>query len=81
MDAFSLCQDESVFNQLAHGIRYLDLRVMYTVHKNVSFWMAHDILQLPWTLEQILLQVKEFLQATAKEVVILDFHRFPLGKR
>ncbi|RWS01412.1 uncharacterized protein B4U79_13100 [Dinothrombium tinctorium] len=83
IDKYTICQDENVFNQLAYGIRYIDLRVMYNPKekdgKKYNFWIAHDTWRMNQTLESIFQQIKDFLDATKSEIVILDFHRFPKG--
>lgn len=75
------CQDESVFNQLAYGIRYLDLRVSYenVMNRREKLWIVHGILRTEISLESVLRQVRSFLDATTAEIVILDFHRFEKG--
>lgn len=76
-----ICHDESVFNQLVYGIRYLDLRVSYEPVKDHAqkLWIVHGILRTQITLDNVLQQVKRFLDATTHEVVIIDFHRFEKG--
>jgi hypothetical protein len=78
---YTLCQDESVFNQLVYGIRYLDLRVAHEAVKGRTemLWIVHGILKVGITLEEILQQVAAFLDATDSEIVVLDFHRFEMG--
>jgi hypothetical protein len=76
------CQDESVFNQLAYGNRYFDIRVSHEnvlSHPKHNLWIVHGILRTEVTLEEVLRQVRDFLDATTAEVVILDFHRFEKG--
>ena len=75
---FTITQDESIFNQLVYGIRYLDMRVGYY---NVSgsdehLWVVHDLFRTELTVRSAAAQVKEFLRAAPKEIVIFDFHRF-----
>ncbi|XP_012232583.1 PI-PLC X domain-containing protein 3 isoform X2 [Linepithema humile] len=92
-DAFQqylMTQDRDVWTQLVHGIRYLDIRVGYYPSisngttfdeegNNVSrFWVNHDILRMT-PLSEILRDVRNFLDAARGEVVIMDFHRFPVG--
>lgn len=78
---YVICQDESVFNQLAYGIRYLDLRVSYesALNRPENFWIVHGLFRTEVSLESILNQVKDFLDSTTSEIVILDFHRFEKG--
>ncbi|PNF30828.1 hypothetical protein B7P43_G06116 [Cryptotermes secundus] len=88
-DTFSrylLTQDTGVWGQLVHGIRYLDLRVGYypptnktdTKDHRTRFWVNHDLIRVG-PLLPVLREVKQFLQKTMGEVVILDLHRFPVG--
>ncbi|XP_050461612.1 uncharacterized protein LOC126856794 isoform X1 [Cataglyphis hispanica] len=92
-DAFQrylLTQDRDVWTQLVHGIRYLDIRVGYYPsipngtaldeegnHVN-RFWVNHDVIRIT-PLSEILKDVRNFLDAARGEVVIMDFHRFPVG--
>nr|XP_037284901.1 uncharacterized protein LOC119177815 [Rhipicephalus microplus] len=68
-------QDQTVAQQLAYGIRSLDLRVQYS---SGVFYVTHDRIRGWPTIEQVLLEVREFVQATG-ELVLLDFHRFTKG--
>ncbi|XP_066583005.1 uncharacterized protein [Prorops nasuta] len=88
-----LTQDRDVWTQLVHGIRYLDIRVGYypsipngTVieedeedndHLN-RFWVNHDVIRIT-PLSVIINDVISFLNVARGEVVIMDFHRFPVG--
>jgi len=75
------CQDETVFNQLAYGIRYLDIRVSHekVIRSPEKLWIVHGILRTEVSLADVLLQVRDFLEATTHEIVIIDFHRFERG--
>lgn len=74
---YSVNQGEDVWTQLLFGIRYLDLRVSYYNDTPEKFWLVHDFVkQNP--LYEAVHAVKRFLRMT-KELVILDFHRFPFG--
>ncbi|XP_022248514.1 PI-PLC X domain-containing protein 3-like [Limulus polyphemus] len=73
-------QEESVFNQLAYGIRYLDVRVGYYPRTKQKFWINHDFFRTRNSLSMVLDDVKRFLDITS-EIIILDFHRFPFGFR
>ncbi|ODN06260.1 PI-PLC X domain-containing protein 1, partial [Orchesella cincta] len=70
-------QDESVYRQLAHGIRYLDVRVGYYPASPDKFWINHNFYRIH-PLADLLRDVKRFVDET-HEIVILDFHRFPVG--
>jgi len=76
-----MTQDESLYNQLVYGIRYLDMRVGY---HNVSgseenLWIVHGSLRDDVALRSAAEQVKDFLNAAPKEIVVFDFHRFETG--
>ncbi|XP_055924403.1 uncharacterized protein LOC129956509 [Argiope bruennichi] len=76
-ERYIFTQEESVFNQLVYGIRYLDLRIWHegASQKTSRIFITHDVfhLGLP-TLENVLQQVKDFVSVT-KEIVVVDFHR------
>lgn len=78
---FAITQDESIYNQLVYGIRYLDIRVGYYNLSGLTenLWVVHDLYRTELTLRSAVEQVKEFLKAAPKEIVILDFHRFVNG--
>lgn len=69
-----LNQDRSVWTQLVFGIRYLDLRVGY--YHNEGFFINHDIVRLA-KLQPVLHEIRRFAEMAPKEVIIVDFHRFP----
>ncbi|XP_066999455.2 PI-PLC X domain-containing protein 1 [Anabrus simplex] len=84
---YLLTQDTDVWGQLVHGVRYLDLRVGYypskgkatTGHSHANrFWVNHDLIRVG-PLLPVLHDIKQFLNASKGELVILDFHRFPVG--
>ncbi|XP_037502115.2 uncharacterized protein LOC119376287 [Rhipicephalus sanguineus] len=68
-------QDQDITQQLAYGIRSLDLRVQYS---SGVFYVTHSRTRGWPTIEQVLREVREFVQATG-ELVLLDFHRFTKG--
>lgn len=70
---YVLNQDQTIWNQLVFGIRYLDLRVGY--YKNDGFYLNHDLIRIT-PLRPALQQIRKFLELT-DEIVIVDFHRFP----
>lgn len=72
---FYLTQDETIFEQLVYGIRYLDLRVGYYD----KLWIVHDTYRMPVTVDSAVQQVNRFLRIATKEIVILDFHRLVEG--
>ncbi|CAG2111728.1 unnamed protein product, partial [Medioppia subpectinata] len=78
---FMIAHDESLYNQMVYGIRYLDMRVGY---HNVSetddkLWIVHGLFRTDHTLRSAAEQVRDFLKAAPKEIVIFDFHRFVTG--
>lgn len=79
MTRYKICQDEDIWNQLIYGIRHFDLRIGYYYKENGTFWLNHEFLKIhPFSVA--LKQIKEFLLAT-NEILVLDFHRFPVGFR
>lgn len=81
INKYQMNQDESIFNQLMFGVRHLDLRVGYTKVKQrpEKLWIYHDIFRTEVSVDEILEQVKRFLDLTSHEIVIVDFHRFTVG--
>ncbi|KAK0084684.1 hypothetical protein PV325_006594 [Microctonus aethiopoides] len=93
-DAFQrylLTQDRDVWTQLVHGIRYLDIRIGHypPIPHNITniddltnhagrFWVNHDVIRIN-PLLAIIKDVRNFLDVARGEVVIMDFHRFPVG--
>ena len=67
-------QSLSLRDQLNMGIRSLDLRIGQTSPGN--YIITHDTWKTSYTLSQALKEVTDFIQATKKEIVVLDFHRF-----
>lgn len=43
-----------------------------------SFWVNHDLIKVR-PLLPILREIKQFLSKARGEIVVLDFHRFPVG--
>ncbi|KAK6631709.1 hypothetical protein RUM43_013773 [Polyplax serrata] len=81
LDNFILTQDQSIWNQLVYGIRFLDLRIGYYPQSSdpkLRFWINHDMLRVR-PLLPVLKDVVEFSRASPDEIIILDFHRFPSG--
>lgn len=73
-----ISQDEDIINQLVYGIRYLDLRVSSNPLLEERWWLNHGVVRVQ-PLHVILDDVKLFLRST-REIVILDFHGFPVGR-
>ncbi|XP_032677584.1 PI-PLC X domain-containing protein 1-like isoform X1 [Odontomachus brunneus] len=90
LQRYLLTQDRDVWTQLVHGIRYLDIRVGYypSIPNGTAldeegdhmsrFWINHDIVRIT-PLSDIIRDVRNFLDVTRGEVVVMDFHRFPVG--
>ncbi|XP_077536698.1 PI-PLC X domain-containing protein 1-like [Haemaphysalis longicornis] len=72
---FIFTQEQTILQQLAFGIRSLDLRVGFI---DGVFWVVHDRFKAQVTVEAVLKQVRDFVMTTG-EIVILDIHRFTLG--
>ncbi|XP_062580978.1 PI-PLC X domain-containing protein 2-like [Saccostrea cucullata] len=70
---WSLTQNLTVKEQLEHGIRYLDLRLCGRPG-SPDVYVAHGLYGNK--LEDILMEIKEFLNENPKEFVILDFNHF-----
>ncbi|CAL8117956.1 unnamed protein product [Orchesella dallaii] len=79
LSAYEITQEESIYDQLMHGIRYLDVRVSYHSILPINFWVSHELLpQIPLT--SLLSDVQRFVGETGrKEIVFVDFHRFHSG--
>ncbi|OQR74917.1 hypothetical protein BIW11_08764 [Tropilaelaps mercedesae] len=76
---FKYTQEEDIFNQLAYGIRCLDLRISASGSAHSpKYKIAHDVLSGDASVLEVLRQVKDFVEVT-NEIVILDLHRFPNG--
>ena len=67
-------QDLSLLDQLNRGIRVLDLRIGQ--NSPGDYIISHDTWRTKYSLSQALQEIKDFINATEKEVIILDFHRF-----
>ena len=64
----------SLRDQLDLGIRVLDLRIGQ--NSPGEYIISHDTWRTHYSLSNALREVTDFIRATDKEVVILDFHRF-----
>lgn len=72
---FIFTQEQTILQQLAFGIRSLDLRVGFI---DGIFWIVHDTFKAQVPVEAVLKQVRSFVKMTG-EIVVLDFHRFTIG--
>jgi len=75
--SMSQVQDEDIWHQLVYGVRYLDLRVSIDTFTPEKYWIVHDFVSMN-PLYKVIQDVKKFIRDT-KEIVIMDFHRFPSG--
>lgn len=73
----SQAQDLDVWHQLLYGIRFFDLRVSHNPNSAEKFWVVHNFANMN-PLYRIVQDVKRFIQ-NSKEIIIMDFHRFPNG--
>lgn len=71
---YILTQDLPIWYQLVFGIRYLDLRIAY--HNDEKFYINHEFVRVK-KLHLVYSQIKQFLDKSPSEVIIIDFHRFP----
>lgn len=67
-------QSCSLYDQLNLGIRVLDLRIGQV--QPGEYIICHDIWRTQYSLSGALKEVKDFIDSSEKEIVILDFHRF-----
>ncbi|XP_049820992.1 PI-PLC X domain-containing protein 1 isoform X2 [Aethina tumida] len=74
LENYILNQDRPIWNQLVHGIRYLDFRIGY--YENEGYFINHDLVRVTKVLP-LFREIRKFLEFAPKEVIILDFHRFP----
>ncbi|KAK9874555.1 hypothetical protein WA026_005391 [Henosepilachna vigintioctopunctata] len=70
---YVLNQDRTVYEQLVFGIRYLDLRV--------ACYFEVDDRPAVQRVERVFDEIKKFLAKSPKEILIIDFHRFPRPKK
>lgn len=78
LSKYKYAQEETIFNQLVYGLRYFDLRIGYYRKTKAKYYINHNFLRTQHSVRSVLRQVHDFITAT-KEIVILDFHRFPHG--
>ncbi|GJQ74573.1 hypothetical protein Trydic_g21434 [Trypoxylus dichotomus] len=74
LEKYILNQNMDLWAQLVFGVRYLDLRIGY--YQNEGFYINHDLVRIS-KLEPLLRTIRHFLELAPKEVIIIDFHRFP----
>jgi hypothetical protein len=80
MQEYNVClKEENILSQLIYGVRYLDIRAAYYEDRDTEWWVNHGLISIH-PLQTVLDDVRTFLQNT-NEIVILDFHEFPVGKK
>ena len=72
-----MIQEEDILSQLINGIRYLDIRVGYYPNTDEKWYLNHGVINIR-PLRDVLEDVQTFMENT-NEIVILDFHEFPIG--
>lgn len=69
MADFKYTQEEDIFNQLAYGIRCLDLRISASGPvNNPKYRIAHDVLTGDASVVEVLQQVKDFIRVSSHGV-------------
>jgi hypothetical protein len=74
---YSVCQEEQLYRQFLHGIRYVDIRVAHYPSTVEKFWINHGNARFA-PLITLFDAVKRFVAET-KEIIFMDFHGFPVG--
>ncbi|KAJ8982728.1 hypothetical protein NQ317_019519, partial [Molorchus minor] len=74
---YVLNQDRSIWAQLVFGIRYLDFRIGY--YERDGFYINHDLVRII-KVQPVLREIRKFLELAPKEIIVIDFHRFPFPK-
>ncbi|ODM98013.1 PI-PLC X domain-containing protein 1 [Orchesella cincta] len=74
---YTYCHEDSIYEQLIHGIRSLDVRVGHYPNFAEKWYTNHGDVRIR-PLQPLLDDVKKFVAETG-EIVLLDFHRFPVG--
>ncbi|VEN57172.1 unnamed protein product, partial [Callosobruchus maculatus] len=74
VENYVLNQDRNVWTQLVSGIRYLDFRIGF--YNNEGYFINHDLVRVTKIIP-ILHEIRKFMELAPKEVVVVDFHRFP----
>lgn len=70
---YAVTQDENLYNQLAMGIRYLDMRILFRPdNAQARFWIHHGAYVFRPLIEDTAL-IREFMSRT-NEIVIFDIH-------
>lgn len=70
-------QEDDVYTQLVHGVRYFDLRIGFYPRTAEKYWLNHNFIRMR-PLQTLINDVRKFVQET-KEIILLDIHGFPIG--
>ncbi|XP_044581460.1 PI-PLC X domain-containing protein DDB_G0269228-like [Cotesia glomerata] len=77
VEKFTVTQNQDIYTQLVHGVRYIEIQPGYYPNDIIKYWSNEKCLkQIP--LSRIFWDMKLFLQST-KEIILLTFRNFPEG--
>lgn len=78
---WAACQNSSFYEQLQKGARVLDARLEYAVDARGvgTFWFQHGGYRSSRSLENLIMQVRRFIQENPDEFILLDFHQLKSG--
>ena len=74
---YSVCQEEQLYRQFVHGVRYLDMRVAHYPETDEKFWINHGNARYA-PLITLFDDINKFVTET-NELIFMDFHGFPVG--
>ncbi|CAL4159565.1 unnamed protein product [Meganyctiphanes norvegica] len=74
---WTFTQDESLWEQLILGSRYLDIRISYYNNTQEKFFINHADIRIAPLIDYVH-DVAAFMRSTM-EIVIFDIHRLPVG--
>lgn len=67
---YAKCQNWNLYDQYAHGIRYVDIRGK--AHDDQTITISHGAIAQPYTFEEVLQQSVDFLRQHSSEVILLQ---------
>lgn len=70
-------QEEQLYRQFIHGIRYVDIRVAHYPNTDEKWWINHGSARYQ-PLHTLFSAVRRFVEET-NEIIFMDFHGFPIG--
>ncbi|KAF2360490.1 PLC-like phosphodiesterase TIM beta/alpha-barrel domain [Trinorchestia longiramus] len=76
-EAWVVCQDETILDQLLYGVRHLDIRLGYYPDTPEKLWINHDAVR--WAPFSTLLDDVLHFTKLSPDLVVLDIHRTPVG--